>query len=77
MLEQEQHERKLEVDPILVAWCRNCEMWLPEEDIGDYCPHAPDCPRKLIKRRMFVCSKCERAFGMKRDYRKHLCHEFD
>jgi len=39
-----------------VAWCRDCQWWLPAADIGGQCPSA-GCPRTLIKRVGYICQE--------------------
>ncbi len=58
----------------LVAWCRDCLWWLPEEEIGGSCP-GEDCPRTLVKRRMWICSvpDCHQAYRIKGVANNHEC----
>lgn len=64
---------------VLIAWCPDCEHYLDVSEVGETCP-ALECPRKLIKRRAYICHACENDgafFGGLRDFRQHLVeHEF-
>lgn len=44
--------------PTLVAWCAQCQHYLPLEDAGTRCPSL-DCPRTLRKRRVWICATCD------------------
>lgn len=59
----------------LVAWCQGCLYWLPKEEIGGSCFAAPDCQRKLVKRRMLICSvpDCHHAYKKMKDAENHEC----
>ncbi len=58
----------------LVAWCPDCIWHLPETHIGQMCP-AEDCPRKLIKRRFWICdvTECQQAYRTKTGAKEHVC----
>lgn len=62
-------------DSRIVAWCRDCMYHLPANEIGGKCFGAPDCPRTLIKRRMWVCSvsECEQAYAKLEAAKDHVC----
>ena len=57
----------------LVAWCPDCLLWAPEYHIGEGC--LMDCPRKLVKRRMWICSviECHQAYKQLEDAEGHDC----
>jgi hypothetical protein len=59
-----------------VAWCPDCLYWLPKEDIGARCVGS-DCPRKLVKRRKWVCLEqdCHCSYKLKADAMNHQCGE--
>ena len=46
---------------VTVAWCLDCLGWTDERDIGDSCP-ADDCPRIMVKRVGYVCSRIDIPF---------------
>ena len=58
-------------NPILVAWCRYCEHYLPITEAGRICP---GCDWILLKRRRYICYECELrdSFAAQYDYDKHL-----
>jgi len=58
----------------LVAWCRDHEMYAEAEDIGKKCWFLT-CPRKLLKRRMWICSvvNCQQAYRDKEEEENHAC----
>ena len=62
-------------DSTLVAWCPACEWYLPADCIGDGCP-GDECERKLVKRRGWICDKCEfqNVFLSYEEYKEHT-HE--
>ena len=57
----------------LVAWCPDCCIWCPEDHIGGGC--LMDCPRTLVKRRMWVCNvmDCHQAYKKLEDAENHDC----
>lgn len=60
----------------IVAWCRYCQHYVSEDEIGGGCP-STDCNRKLIKRRGYICTICtEICFG-KKEFKAHMEYEHD
>jgi len=58
----------------LIAWCRDCKVWVGPEDIGIRCDMMP-CERTYIKRRALICSVewCRMAFFDRKDFKEHVC----
>ena len=56
----------------LVAWCPDDHWHLPEGEIRHMCPGA-GCPRKLVKRRMWICNvvECQQGYRNKKDAENH------
>ncbi len=63
-------------DSRLVAWCRDCLYHVYADEIGHPCLSSPDCPRTLVKRRMWVCSvvECEQAYRKLEEAKNHDCY---
>jgi hypothetical protein len=61
----------------IVAWCPDHQWYLPAEEIGGSCA-SRDCPRKLARRRMWICSvpECAMAFKKKESAKNHDCFSF-
>lgn len=61
----------------LVAWCRECQIWFIEDEIGAKCwmECTIDGPRTLVKRRFWICSVCgcEMAFKDLEEAKNHDC----
>ena len=55
-----------------VAWCLDCSWHLPTDEIGTLCPSL-DCPRRLVRRVMYVCTEelCRCAYRTKQDFEEH------
>lgn len=49
-------------NPQLVAYCKECGVYLEPEAAGEPCPQCDD-GRKLRKRRMWLCDCCEERFA--------------
>jgi len=61
-------------DSRLVAWCPECKWHLDSLEIGRMCP-ASECPRKLVKRRMWICdvTECQQGYKKLEDTKNHVC----
>ena len=60
----------LALNHVLVAWCRQCEHYLPIDEAGTPCP---GCDWILLKRRRYICYECEElnSSATRYDYDKH------
>lgn len=58
----------------IIAWCTECGWWLEEESIGTRCP-SPDCNKKLVKRKKYICSECSQAYRSKKSFKEHECFD--
>lgn len=58
-----------------VAWCSDCEWWLPPEEVGTGCP-GEECRHRLQRRVGYICHECEEApvFFDLIDFEKHQAH---
>ena len=65
----------------LVAWCPECLWFFPVAEAGTSClgeDHDTQSGfRRLVKRRMWLCSECHGAYCQHQDAESHECGEFD
>ena len=56
-----------------VAWCLDCKYWIPVRHIGETCWGDGSCPRRLVRRVMYVCTEdyCSCAYRTKKAFEEH------
>ena len=60
-----------------VAWCRACEVYCGEQEIGGPCPFL-DCSCRLRVRVGYICPKCEcnTIFFTRKEFLEHRCEDY-